>query len=66
MTVTRPITTSLLFCLSLLMTQLVSAAELPDFREIVRESSPAVVKIIVQSSGAQAGEGQPLPEEIPE
>ena len=43
-----------------------AAAKLPDFREIVRESSPAVVKIIVEQSAASSGRGQPGPEEIPE
>jgi serine protease Do len=45
---------------------LLSAAELPDFREIVREHSPAVVKIIVEQSAPQAGANQSNPEEIPE
>jgi serine protease Do len=39
---------------------------LPEFRDIVRQSSPAVVKIIVESSGPRAAQGQPGPEEIPE
>jgi serine protease Do len=43
-----------------------SAAELPDFREIVQKSSPAVVKIVVESSGSGSVHGQPGPEEIPE
>ena len=43
-----------------------AAAKLPDFREIVRESSPAVVKIIVEQSAARTRQGQPGPEEIPE
>jgi len=43
-----------------------AAAALPDFREIVREHSPAVVKIIVeQQPGREAG-SQALPGEIPE
>jgi serine protease Do len=41
-------------------------AELPDFREIVRDNSPAVVKIIVEHTRAHGGQGQPGPEEIPE
>jgi serine protease Do len=45
---------------------LAAAAELPDFREIVRENSPAVVKIIVESTGAPSGHGEPGLEEIPE
>jgi serine protease Do len=42
------------------------AAQLPEFRDIVKQSSPAVVKIIVESSGPPRGQGQPGPEEIPE
>ncbi len=45
---------------------LATAAELPDFREIVQKSSPAVVKIVVESSGSGGVHGQPGPEEIPE
>jgi serine protease Do len=44
----------------------VDAAQLPEFREIVKQSSPAVVKIIVEASGPRPGQGQPGPEEIPE
>jgi len=51
---------------SLAMPGLAAAVEPPDFREIVRENSPAVVKIIVQHSRAHGGQGQPGPEEIPE
>ena len=40
------------------------AAQLPEFRDIVKQSSPAVVKIIVEASGPR--QGQPGPEEIPE
>lgn len=42
------------------------AAALPEFRDIVKQSSPAVVKIIVEASGPRPGQGQPGPEEIPE
>ena len=42
------------------------AAALPEFRDIVEQSSPAVVKIIVEASGPRPGQGQPGPEEIPE
>jgi len=41
-------------------------AALPEFRDIVKKSSPAVVKIIVEASGPRAAQGQPGPEEIPE
>jgi serine protease Do len=44
----------------------VSAAALPEFREIVQESSPAVVKIIVEHSAAGGSQGQPGLDEIPE
>lgn len=42
------------------------AAELPDFQKIVRENSPAVVKIIVEQGPNQGGSQQPGPDEIPE
>ena len=45
---------------------IVSAAALPEFREIVQENSPAVVKIVVQQSAARGGQGQPDPEQMPE
>jgi serine protease Do len=53
------------FCL-LPLAAVVNAADLPDFREIVRDNSAAVVKIIVESTGAPAGQGQPGMEDIPE
>lgn len=43
-----------------------AAAELPDFRDIARENSPAVVKIIVEQNIARTGDGYSGPEEIPE
>ena len=43
-----------------------TAAELPDFKQIVREHSPAVVKIIVEQDMAKAAQGQPGPDDIPE
>ncbi len=43
-----------------------TAAELPDFKEIVRAHSPAVVKIIVEQNASRADQRQPGPEEIPE
>ena len=51
---------------ALLMSSLVSAAALPDFREIVKENSPAVVKIIVEHSARGGAPGQPGADEIPE
>jgi serine protease Do len=44
----------------------VTAAALPEFREIVRENSPAVVKIVVQQSATRSPHGQMAPEEMPE
>ncbi|MCB1705437.1 MAG: DegQ family serine endoprotease [Halioglobus sp.] len=41
----------------------VNAAQLPDFQQIVRDSSPAVVKIIVEQG---SGSRQPGVDEIPE
>ena len=55
-----------LFTTLLLTGRAVSAAQLPDFTDIVKQSSPAVVKIIVEASGPRAGQAQPAPEEIPE
>ncbi|MFV8816352.1 DegQ family serine endoprotease [Haliea sp. E17] len=43
-----------------------SLAQLPEFTGIVKNNSPAVVKIIVESSGASAADGEYAPEEIPE
>lgn len=51
---------------ALLLTSLASAAALPEFREIVKDSSPAVVKIIVEHSARGAGPGHPGADEIPE
>ena len=60
------IVSSVLLTLSILLPSLVSAAALPEFREIVRENSPAVVKIVVQHSATRGRQGQPNPEEMPE
>ena len=46
--------------------RLAGAGELPDFRQIVRDNSPAVVKIIVEQRLSQNGSQQPGPDEIPE
>ncbi len=43
-----------------------TAAQLPDFQEIVRAHSPAVVKIIVEQNAARGDSQQPGPEEVPE
>ncbi len=46
--------------------RLASAGELPDFQQIVRDNSPAVVKIIVEQNQAGSGSQQPGADEIPE
>ncbi len=51
---------------ALLLPALAAASALPEFREIVRENSPAVVKIVVQQSRAMGGHGQLSPEQMPE
>lgn len=53
----------LVIAAGLLFAAQVRAAGLPDFTEIVGESSPAVVKIIVEASGPPQGQG---PQEVPE
>jgi serine protease Do len=52
--------------LSALLAPTVSAAALPDFREIVADNSPGVVKIIVEQSSSRSGYGHPGPDQIPE
>jgi len=54
------------FVVSLCAAQITMAAQLPDFQEIVRVNSPAVVKIIVEQKAANVDQMQPGPEEIPE
>ena len=57
----------LLLCGLLLLAPALEARTLPEFREVVRQGSPAVVKILVQSSGARASGAPPFDsEEIPE
>lgn len=55
-----------LFVASLSSAGLAHAAQLPDFTEIVKSSSPAVVKIIVEHKRAGRGRSQIDPREIPE
>ncbi|MBP6700197.1 MAG: Do family serine endopeptidase [Halioglobus sp.] len=43
-----------------------AASALPEFREIVQQKSPAVVKILVQHSAPRNIQGQPDPEQMPE
>ena len=61
-------TVSVLFALlvSLSLASTASAAELPDFRDIVKEGSPAVVKILVEHSSAHGGQSPFDSDEIPE
>jgi len=55
----------LLAC-AVLMSFPVSASTLPEFREIVRQNSPAVVKILVQQSGPGKLQDHPDMEQMPE
>lgn len=66
MNLTNRIVSSVILTVAVLMPSLVLSAALPEFREIVRENSPAVVKIVVQHSAARGGQGQPGPQEMPE
>ena len=66
MTVTTRLASFLTIIVLSLAGRAASAAQLPEFRDIVKQSSPAVVKIIVEASGPRLGQGQPGPEEIPE
>jgi serine protease Do len=63
--ISRIVSSVVLVC-ALLLPLGVSADALPEFREIVRDSSPAVVKIIVEQSATAGGSGQPGPNDIPE
>jgi serine protease Do len=63
---TSKYTRVVLLIVTLLVPGLVAAAALPDFRQIVRESSPAVVKIIVKQGVNPGGPGQPGAQEMPE
>jgi len=56
----------MLFAVSLMSAAQASAAQLPDFTEIVKSSSPAVVKIIVEHRSSRGGQRQIDPREIPE
>ncbi|MEQ9465503.1 MAG: DegQ family serine endoprotease [Haliea sp.] len=61
----RTLPTLLFFCLTLMAPGLVAQA-LPEFREIVKSKSPAVVKIIVQYPLGGAARNPHNTEEIPE
>lgn len=60
------LTQSIVLLVCLCASGLLVAGELPDFQEIVKKNSPAVVKIIVEQSAKRTSAGQPGPEEIPE
>jgi len=66
MKVIHRVVNSTLLSLALMAPALLLAANLPEFREIVKESSPAVVKIIVEHDARSMGQGQPSPEQMPE
>ncbi len=59
---------SICMLVAVVMSSLASAAtvQLPDFTEIVKTSSPAVVKIIVEQKRTRAEQSQLDPREIPE
>ena len=60
------IVSSVFLTLVMLLPALVTASSLPEFREIVQENSPAVVKIVVQQGAAKSGLGHPDVEQMPE
>lgn len=51
---------------SLILVAQVSAASLPDFTQIVKSNSPAVVKILVEHKNTRGGQPQIDPRDIPE
>ncbi|MFK7975577.1 MAG: DegQ family serine endoprotease [Halioglobus sp.] len=55
-----------IFVVAICATNLTHALALPDFRDIVKKHSPAVVKIVVEQSASARGTGEAMPEEIPE
>ena len=59
------VSTLFAFSLAVLCAPLQSA-ELPDFRDIVKASSPAVVKIVVEHSSSRSGQSPYDTDEIPE
>ena len=66
MKVIHRVVNSTLLSLALLAPTLLAAANLPEFRDIVKNSSGAVVKIIVEHDARSMGQGQPGLEEMPE
>jgi serine protease Do len=66
MKVITQITPTFLAACLLLLAVASRAAELPDFTGIVKDSSPAVVKIVVEHSGNRGGQASPEQQEIPE
>ncbi|MCB1687304.1 MAG: trypsin-like peptidase domain-containing protein, partial [Halioglobus sp.] len=61
-----PFSTIVFLAFALCCSRFASAAELPDFQQIVRDNSSAVVKIIVEQNFDGAGAMQPGPDNIPE
>jgi len=61
----RFINTLWLAIMSVLLVNVAQAASLPEFKTIVKENTPAVVKILVESAPGSAAHPQ-IPDEIPE
>lgn len=57
---------ALLFVIATCIASVAHALALPDFRAIVQEHSPAVVKIVVEQSAAARSNDEAMPQEIPE
>lgn len=51
---------------ALLVASVAHSSALPEFRDIVKAHSPAVVKIVVEQSADARNGGQAMPDEIPE
>jgi serine protease Do len=58
--------TTLFFATTLLLAAASATAQLPDFTKIVKNSSPAVVKIVVEYSAKRSAQSGPNEQEIPE
>lgn len=56
---------NMMWAVCLLILPLVAQAQLPDFRAIVKESSPAVVKILVESEAKPSNSAEEI-EQLPE
>lgn len=60
------LTRYVVFVLALLASAMTNALALPDFRDIVKQNAPAVVKIVVEQRAGAESTAQAMPEEIPE